>query len=62
MAAKNAGTSKVAPLADRVVVKPLEDTEQICTSRTPPRKSRSRAKCSPSALAVLMTASASRWK
>ena len=29
MAAKNAGTSKVAPLADRVVVKPLEDTEQM---------------------------------
>jgi chaperonin GroES len=29
MAAKNAGTSKVAPLADRVVVKPLEDAEQM---------------------------------
>ena len=29
MAAKNAGTSKVAPLADRVVVKPLEDSEQM---------------------------------
>ena len=29
MAAKSATTSKVAPLADRVVVKPLEEAEQM---------------------------------
>jgi chaperonin GroES len=29
MAAKTATASKVAPLADRVVVRPLEDTEQM---------------------------------
>lgn len=29
MAAKNASAPKVAPLSDRVVVKPLEETEQM---------------------------------
>ena len=29
MAAKTASASKVAPLADRVVVRPLEETEQM---------------------------------
>jgi chaperonin GroES len=29
MAAKTATASKVAPLADRVVIKPLEETEQM---------------------------------
>ncbi len=29
MAAKNASATKVAPLADRVVVRPLEETEQM---------------------------------
>jgi chaperonin GroES len=29
MAAKTASASKVAPLADRVVIKPMEETEQM---------------------------------
>jgi co-chaperonin GroES (HSP10) len=53
----------IKPLEDRIVVQPL-DAEQTTASglviRTPPRRSRRRARFSPSAPAASRTASASR--
>ncbi len=65
MAAKSAGAANVAPLSDRVVVKPSEETEQMRGGLYIPdtaKESRSRVWSSPSDQAAPRMASASRWK